>query len=163
MIARRVAPRDLAAGALALAFAAVGAYESAKLPFGTAREPGPGFLPWWASLAVAFPGLLLLERALRPRAGAGSALREEGRGAGGWREPLGRVGGLLLALCAYVLLLEPLGYPLCTFLLVLFMSRATGRRRWRVALGTAAAIALGSYVLFAAWLGVPLPPGLLGW
>jgi hypothetical protein len=33
------------------------------------------------------------------------------------------------------------------------------RHRWPVALGVAALAGFGSYVVFAVWLGVPLPPG----
>ena len=80
---------------------------------------------------------------------------------GGGRRIL-KVGGLLVALAAYVLLFEPLGYPLCTFLLVLFMLRVVDPHRWALALGMAAIAALGSYlVFFAVWLHVPLPPGPL--
>lgn len=161
MIAGRFARRDAAAGALTLAFAAVAARESARLPFGTVRDPGPGFFPWWASLAVAFLALVLLGQALRRPADAGSAASETGERSTGWRGRLLRVGGLLAVLFAYVALLEPLGYPLCAFLLVLFMMRAAEPRRWPVALGAAATIAAGSYVVFAVWLKVPLPPGPL--
>jgi hypothetical protein len=32
-------------------------------------------------------------------------------------------------------------------------------QRWTVALGVAALAAVGSFLVFAVWLGVPLPPG----
>ena len=57
--------------------------------------------------------------------------------------------------------LEPLGYPLSTFLLVLLMLRPASRRRLVPALGLALLAAGGSYALFAVWLKVPLPPGPL--
>lgn len=159
MIARRLAGRDLAAGVLALAFAAAAAYESAKLPFGAFRSPGPGFFPWWTSLGVVVLGLLVVSRAGRRPARAAAEASEPPAGR---LADLVRVGGLVAALAAYVALLEPLGYPLGTVLLVLFMLRMTERRPWPVALGAAAAIAVGSYVVFARWLGVPLPPGPFG-
>ena len=68
---------------------------------------------------------------------------------------------LLIVLGAYIFLLDPLGYPLCTFLLVLFMLRVTDPQRWAVALSLAAMTAFGSYVVFAIWLSVPLPRGPL--
>jgi hypothetical protein len=67
----------------------------------------------------------------------------------------------LAALVAYTFLLDSLGYPLCTFLLVLFMLLATEPQPWTVALGMAAITAVGSYVIFAIWLSVPLPRGPL--
>ena len=74
---------------------------------------------------------------------------------------IAKVGLLLVVLVAYTFLLDPLGYLLCTFLLVLFMLRAIDPQRWTVALGMAAVTAVGSYVVFAVWLTVPLPRGPL--
>lgn len=141
----------LAAGVL-LALAALAAFESSRLPFGNVRNPGPGFLPWWAALTLGFLALLLLGLVLARRAAP------EGRERGG---RVLKVWGLLGALAAYVLLLEPLGYFPCTFLLVVFMLRVVEPYRWPTALGMAAIAAAGSYAVFALWLGVPLPPGLL--
>jgi putative tricarboxylic transport membrane protein len=95
--------------------------------------------------------LLLLFQALTSR----SSVTREGPGR------IAKVAALLVILAAYTFLLEPLGYPLCTFLLVLFMLRATDPQRWTVALGIAALTAVGSYVVFAIWLSIPLPRGPL--
>lgn len=143
--------RDVVVAAMALVFGAVAAYESAKLPFETVHNPGPGFFPWWTSVVLDLLALLLLVQALTSRS---SAAREEpGR--------IAKVATLLVVLAAYTFLLDPLGYPLCTFFLVLFMLRATDPQRWVVALGMAAITAVGSYVVFAIWLSVPLPWGSL--
>ena len=139
------------AGAV-LVFAAVAVYEARKLPFGAVSNPGPGFLPWWTGAALGLLAVVLLAQALAARPGA--SVRGGGFG-------ILKVVGLLVVLAAYVLLLEPLGYPLCTFLLVLFMLRVVDPQRWVVALGVAALAAVGSYGLFAVWLKVPLPPGPL--
>jgi putative tricarboxylic transport membrane protein len=134
-----------------LIFGAVAAYESAKLPFGTVHSPGQGFFPWWISSVIFLLALLLLFQALTSPSSV--ARERSGR--------IAKVAALLVILAAYTSLLEPLGYPLCTFLLVLFMLRATDPQRWTVALGMAALTAIGSYVVFAIWLGVPLPRGPL--
>ena len=147
-----MARRHVIAATAVLVFAAAAIYESGKLPLGTLRNPGPGFLPWWAGLTLGFLALLLLVQALISRARDGSG-EERGR--------ILKVVGLLVVLGAYVLLLEPLGYPLCTFLLVLFMLRVVDPYRWATALSVAAIAALGTYVVFALWLKVPLPPGPL--
>ncbi len=146
-----MARRDAIVAAVALAFGATAAYESAKLPFGTVHNPGPGFFPWWTSVVLALLALVLLVHALTSR----SRTAREGPGR------IAKVAALLVVLGAYTFLLDPLGYPLCTFLLVLFMLRVTDRERWAVALGVAAITAVGSYVVFALWLSVPLPPGPL--
>lgn len=144
--------RQVLAAIAGLAVAGVTVYESSKLTFGSVRSPGPGFLPWWAGLTLGVLALLLLVQALIVR---------EREGPGDERGRVLKVVGLLVVLGAYVPLLEPLGYPLCTFLLVLFMLRVVDPYRWATALSVAAIAALGSYAVFALWLRVPLPPGPL--
>lgn len=143
--------RDATVAAVALAFGAIAAYESAKLPFGTVHNPGQGFFPWWTSAVIVLLAMILLIQALT--AHPSTAQETPGR--------IAKVAALLVVLGAYTFLLDPLGYPLCTFLLVLFMLRATDLQRWAVALGMAAITAVGSYVVFAVWLSVPLPRGSL--
>ena len=143
--------RDALAAVMALVFGAVAAYESAKLPFGTVHSPGQGFFPWWTSILVSLLALFLLFQALTSRSG----IAQKGAGR------IAKVVALLVVLSAYTFLLDPLGYPLCTFLLVLFMLRVTDPQRWTVALSMAAITAIGSYVVFAVWLSVPLPRGPL--
>jgi putative tricarboxylic transport membrane protein len=137
--------------AAALAFGTAALYEASKLPFGTVHNPGQGFFPWWTSAVTVLLALILLFQALRSR----SSAAREGSGR------IAKVAALLVVLGAYTFLLEPLGYMLCTFLLVLFMLRAADPQRWAVALGMAAITAVGTYVVFAMWLSVPLPRGSL--
>jgi putative tricarboxylic transport membrane protein len=144
-----MAGRDAAVTAAALVLGAAALYEASKLPFGTVHNPGQGFFPWWTSAVIVLLALTLLFQGLRSRS---SAARE---GAG----RIAKVAALLAALAAYTFLLEPLGYMLSTFILVLFMLRVTDPQRWAVALGMAALTAVGSYVVFAMWLSVPLPRG----
>lgn len=143
--------RDIGVAALTLIFGVAAAHESAKLPFGTVHNPGQGFFPWWTSVVIILLAMILLIQALKSRS---STAREKS-------VRIARVAGLLAALVAYTFLLDSLGYPLCTFLLVLFMLRATEPQPWTVALGMAAITAVGSYVIFAIWLNVPLPRGPL--
>lgn len=143
--------RDAAAATVILLFAVTAAVESARLlPYGIVRNPGPGFFPWWLGLSLGLLSLVLLGQSLLARsAGEGSA------GRGRWS----KVVGVLVALAGYALLLEPAGYPIVTFLLVLFTLRVTEPHRWPLALGMALLAAGGSYLVFAVWLSVPLPAG----
>jgi putative tricarboxylic transport membrane protein len=143
--------RDVTVASLALAFGAAAAFESARLPFGTIHNPGEGFFPWWASVTVVLLATILLIQGLNSRS---TSARDESR-------RLAKVIVLLVILAAYTFLLDPLGYPICTFLLVLFMLRVLDPQRWRVALSIAVLAAAGSYVVFAVWLSVPLPRGPL--
>jgi putative tricarboxylic transport membrane protein len=141
---------DAVAAGTVLAFAAVALWHAGALPFGSARNPGPGFVPWWIAATLGVLALVLLAQACTARSGS------SGSGGGG---RAGAVGGLVAALAAYVALLEPAGYTLCTFGLVVFMLRVVTPHRWPVALGVAALAAVGSFLVFAVWLKVPLPPG----
>jgi putative tricarboxylic transport membrane protein len=143
--------RNAIVAAVALALGAAALYESSKLPFGTIHSPGPGFFPWWTSALIVLLALVLALQAL--------ASRSSGVGEGQGR--IAKVALLLVALSAYVFLLDPLGYLICTFLLVLFMLRVTDPQPWTVALSMALITAVGSYVVFAVWLSVPLPRGTL--
>jgi putative tricarboxylic transport membrane protein len=148
-----MARRDVVAASALLLFAALAAFESARLlPFGAVRNPGPGFFPWWVSLALGLLVLVLLGRSLVTRPGPGKS-EMGGR--------LRKVVGVLALLAVYSLVLDVIGYPIATFVVVLFMLRVTEPHRWPLALGLALLAAGGSYVLFAVWLGVPLPAGLL--
>jgi putative tricarboxylic transport membrane protein len=142
---------DAPVAVLAIGLGAAAAYEAAKLPFGTIHNPGPGFFPWWTSVVIILLGLVLVFTALRPR--SSHARKDSGR--------VVKVFVLLVVLAVYTFLLDLLGYLVCTFLLVLFMLRATDPQRWPIALCVAAMAAIGSYVVFAVWLSVPLPRGPL--
>jgi putative tricarboxylic transport membrane protein len=142
---------DALVATMALVFGAATLHESSKLPFGSVHNPGEGFFPWWTSAAIVLLALVLLFQASTSR----SSIAQQGAGR------IAKVALLLVVLIAYTFLLDLLGYLLCTFFLVLFMLRAIDPQRWTVALGMAAMIAAGSYILFAIWLSVPLPRGPL--
>jgi putative tricarboxylic transport membrane protein len=137
---------------MALLFGATAAYESTKLPFGTIHSPGPGFFPWWTSILIVLLALVLLVQVLTSRSAAAAG---EGFGR------IAKVVALLIVLAAYTFLLDLVGYPLCTFFLVLFMLRVTDPQPWAIAVGVAGITAVGSYIVFAMWLSVPLPRGPL--
>ena len=75
---------------------------------------------------------------------------------------LGLLALALTLLIAYALALSAAGYLLATGgVLAAFL--LLERQRWPVVVGVALVSALTSYWLFAVWLQVPLPRGLLGW
>jgi putative tricarboxylic transport membrane protein len=150
VVSKTMARRDAIVAAVALVLGAVAVFESSKLTFGTIHSPGPGFFPWWTSALIVLLALVLMVQA--PTA---SSMVTAGPGR------IAKVVWLLIALSAYTILLDSLGYLICTFLLVLFMLRALEPQRWTVTLGLAMITAVGSYVVFAVWLSVPLPRGPL--
>lgn len=149
--------REALVAAVVLAIVVLAGWQATQLPFGSVRAPGPGFFPLWTSVVIAALAVILLVQALAtPRGRAGAAPADRAR------HGLRKVALLVVILVAYCLALESLGYPICTFLLVTFMLRVLEPHRWSVALGMAAGTAVASYVLFAVWLRVPLPPGPFG-
>jgi putative tricarboxylic transport membrane protein len=133
------------------------AYGSYRLGLGTLTTPGPGFLPFWCALILAgLSGLVFLHRFLAGTGGEPPKSRRLWHGTG-W------VKGLMVtaALLAYTLLFTTLGYLLSTFALLLFLFKAIEPQKWTVALGGAALASFASFVLFARWLDVQLPRGIL--
>lgn len=113
--------------------------------------PGPQFLPVALGLIVAVFGGAI---AVRP-----SPVRppEAPAGPGGRR----RITATLVGLVLYALAFERLGFLVASAAFVAFLLLLYGERRWLVILAVAVGAAGATYVVFARWLGVPLPPGLL--
>ena len=145
-------------------FGAITAALSLQLPLGAPRLPGSGFFPLvlgLALMALAAVHCVQLYRA-RPKAVApqtpaaprtpAAPVAPEGNGA--TRRVVLFVAGVIAA----VALLQPLGYVLSSFLLMLVLLLILGLRLWysaSIALLSAAA----SYVVFVHWLKIPLPSG----
>jgi hypothetical protein len=67
----------------------------------------------------------------------------------------------MAAVAAATALLEPLGYTLSAFLLMLALLQILGLRRWHHSALIALAAAGASYVVFVVWLKIPMPSGWL--
>jgi cellobiose-specific phosphotransferase system component IIC len=63
---------------------------------------------------------------------------------------------------AYVVAFERLGFPLATPLVLGILLASYGERRWAVLTGVSLGITAATYLVFARWLGAPLPLGILG-
>ena len=142
--------RDRAAAAVLLVFGVVALEEARKLRFGSIARPGPGFFPVVLAAAFALVCLVLLVKALRargPEAEAGASL--------GWH----KIVAAMAALFVYAFLLEPLGFVVATFALLLFFFKALERQRWLTAVAGSLVTAFLTYLVFKVWLHVQLPAG----
>jgi Tripartite tricarboxylate transporter TctB family len=139
---------DRAAGVALAGFGLAVAAASLSHPLGSLREPGPGFLP--LALALLLAGLGLAVAAVGRR---GPSL-----GAVGWHE--WRRAAAVLGACAFAAFaLERAGYRATVLAVVAFLTAAVERKPVGPSLAVAAALAFGTYVLFADLLRVPLPRG----
>lgn len=146
---------DSAAAAALLSVAALILFESRNLSFGALRTPQTGFFPKILAVLLLLLTLAALLQSLRRRAAEGDSTKIS---SDGWS----RICATLATLVGFALLLEPLGFLLSTFLLMVLLLRAVEAPPWPKVAIVALLTALGSYVIFAWLLGVPLPGGIVG-
>ena len=147
--------RDLAGCAVWVILSLYALAASLRLGVGALRNPGPGFIPFLASIGLALFACLLLAFTLVAKKPAGHT--ENGTRDTAWGNPL----IVIVALAIYGLVLGKLGYLLTTFgLMMVLFSRGEMKARTMI-LGSLIA-SLVSYGLFAYVLGIPLPRGILG-
>ena len=129
-----------------------------SIPYGlgTLASPGTGFLPFLAGLAISFfssLGWVLATFKQKPGIGWKPTMRGLM-----WKKSVFVVAALL----AYVLLLKPLGFSLCTTLFVGFLLRAVQPQKWPIVITGSLGTALASYGIFEIWLQAQLPKGPWG-
>lgn len=145
--------RDSWAVGVLLCFGLAAIVEARRLAVGEPRQPGPGFFPFWSAVAFSIVAAALLVHSFRFRPSMASA-----------SGPLRRQALVLtfLSLFGYALALEPLGFLLATFLLMLVLFRSVDPLAWPAAVGGSLATSLLAYALFKVWLQVQLPAGPWG-
>ena len=117
------------------------------------RGPGPGFLPLYLGIALSVLAVLLTAGVGRP---AGATAPRWDRAA--VRRPV----VVFLAAVVFVAVMPWVGMILGTGLFVLGILRALEGFSWRTSVAVAAVTAAADYLVFAAWLRVPFPVGVLG-
>ena len=130
---------------------------SAKLPvgLGTWHDPGPGFLPFGSGLFLGILSLVLYLKSFRKKSAGTRA---------SWfpKEQWVNLVLVLAALFVYAILLEVVGFFICTILLMFFLFKVMGGLRLAWAIGGSILFSLASYGVFDLWLKVQLPKGFLG-
>lgn len=123
------------------------------LPYMTEFGPGPSFLPRWIGIGLAVSATVVLMNLLRKHEKAGTFFQAKTREAA----------KMLGIIVVTFLLLPLLGFSIAFALFSAASMRIMGRHGW-VACGlTAIGIGIGIRVVFAQWLSIPLPTGILGW
>jgi putative tricarboxylic transport membrane protein len=150
---RRKAGPDFWSGLVLILLSGYVILEAFSLELGTPRNPGSGFMLFGVAAVL---GLFALRQFI-------AALLAQPRPRTSGEEPIhhGRIVSAVMAVIAYILLLQPVGYLLCTFLLMAFLLQVLERGHWTARTLGAAVTSLASYLLFAKALQVSLPKGLL--
>lgn len=125
--------------------------EALALDVGRPTSPGSGFMVFGAGIALGVLALRQFLTSLSSSAPEKESAPEQVR----WL----RILVTILAVAVYILALEPVGYLLCTFLLLGFLFQVLERGDWAWRTLGAAATSLVTYVVFAKMLQVNLPKG----
>lgn len=135
-----------------------GLFVAGALQHGLMRRgvPGPGFLPFLSGIALIVVSLFVLIPAMRQReiVGRETFFPE--------RDSLRKLLLALVALVAFGLVMEYVGFVLTTFFFMLFVTRIMEPKGWGVVTVIALLTAAISYLLFVVLMEVALPKGLLG-
>lgn len=125
-----------------------------QFDLGSLRSPGSGFMPFLSGLIVCGLATTTFLRAFFDKSAQVEKI---------WAEvKLLKLISTILILIAYAFLISLLGYIICSFFLILFLTRYIGSQTWprSVLLGVLSSIL--SYLLFETWLKAQLPIGILG-
>jgi len=128
-------------------------FSSIRIGLGTFDTPGSGFLPFFAAVFLGLTSLPTLIKATLGKKSEIAAPQE--------RVNSRKVIKAFIGLILYVSFLPLLGYPIGTFLLMLFFFKGVETMKWRWAVLTGILIVLGSYLIFDVWLQCMLPVGLV--
>jgi len=74
-----------------------------------------------------------------------------------------RIAVTLASTVIYLVLLEPLGFSISSFLFITFLTWYLGRYRWFISLGLGILTAVTISFVFIRFLGLTFPTGPLGW
>jgi putative tricarboxylic transport membrane protein len=131
-------------------------YESLQLSLSDAIGPGPGFFPFWLSVAGGVFAAALLTQVSAGRGDVAEGMLAVDRA--GMHSIVLTLAGLAIATA----LLDVAGFRLCMLVLIAYLLVVLGVRNWFAVSGCAVAGSFGVYHVFFDLLKVPLPVGVLG-
>jgi putative tricarboxylic transport membrane protein len=127
--------------------------EAFELELGTPSNPGSGFMVFGASGVLGLLALRQFIKSLQPSVRTSGAAAE--------RIHWGRIIAVIGANLLYIFLLQPVGYLICTFLLMFFLFQVLERGRWVQRVVGSALTSFLTYLFFARLLQLNLPKGLI--
>ncbi len=140
-------------GFIWLALGSAIAIEALRLGIGRLHFPGVGLLAFIIGVSLGLCGLfLMISAALQGEEG------DKLWSGQNWKKVI----LLSVALFAYTIFMELLGFLLATFLLVFILFKMTAPKRWFSPLVSSAAVVFSCYLVFFVWLKILLPKGIFG-
>ena len=130
--------------------------ESYRLGLGTLHQPGPGFLFFWAGIALGIMALVVLIRAWISQKAGEPEISIFGT------QNTRKIILVLISLFLYAMLMETLGFILVTLLLFIFLLGIIEKKRWWFTVFVSVVVTVIAYLIFEIWLKSQLPKGLLG-
>lgn len=127
--------------------------ESVRLRLDTIHNPGPGFMPFFLGLSLAFLSILCLFSQDLGRKGL--AFWND------WQRSRSTL-YVFAGLIAYLLLFKVLGFYVDTFLLMVYLIKISGEKGYKRLLLVSLLTMVVTYLLFYKLLYIPFPQGLLG-
>ena len=133
-------------------FVMISAYH---LELGNFQDPGPGLMPFLIGVVLfLLSSVILAASFLRSRSRSDS---ERMKNAG--RISFWKVGSVFGSLVIYGLILEKIGYLVATWLLLLFLFKIAGSRKWRTVLLSSVLTVFITYFFFTSF-GLRFPKGI---
>jgi putative tricarboxylic transport membrane protein len=126
---------------------------SLQYGLGTLAAPGPGFMGLCAGASVCLFSIIGLFANRGIRKGDGKLFGHL------WRDSL----LILLLLVGFALLLNFLGFMVCTFLFLIILVGRKKTYSWPMVLALSVGPSIVMYIVFEVWLQANLPKGLLGY
>jgi putative tricarboxylic transport membrane protein len=134
---------------------------SIKLKLGNFQTPGPGFLPFLSGASLGIFGLILTFSTTFVRFRNGKeAKNEKSLVNWDWKKFINPLLAMLILL-VYILLLDPLGFLLTTFVFLLLLFKLSEPKKWLRPLILSVTTAILSYLVFSVWLQCQFPRGLI--
>jgi putative tricarboxylic transport membrane protein len=147
---------DRISGVFWLVFGLFICIESYRLGLGTLHKPGPGFLFFWTSIALAIMSLIVLIQAWSSK---GAAEAETSIFA---KQKTRKVVLVLFSLFLYAIFMETIGFIPITLLLFIYLLGIIEKKGWFKTIFTSVVVTVAAYLIFETWLQSQLPKGLLG-
>ncbi len=147
--------RDLTSGLFLVVISIVTCIMAYRLGLGSGSNPGAGFAAFGIAGLLGLMSLYLVVKGLVQMVRKRD--KEEALPAILWKKPV----LILVVLATYGVFFDSLGFPLSTFMLMMLLIWAFGRRKLTLALFVSIITATSSYALFVTALGLPLPLGVL--